>query len=617
MSDIGKHLDDLTIRSLSNRFYDSVTCEINKPDFKELDLGSPISPLPTRVSSASATSSSSSSSSLSGKTSSIPVAKTPNGSLRNHSGELSAASAAPRSASNTRNSKPGHRRSNSASYPLIYSGSTLTSASGSATNPTSQSISSANMNLLPSGNICPSGKIFKTGFAAKSSPRPETLGSGTGNYGRGSIMRGGCGGGGGGGGGKMMGTSDPEEVKKVGNEMYKRGNFVEALSMYDKAISVSPENAAYRSNRAAALTALGRLGEAVRECEEALRLDPGYGRAHQRLGGLFLRLGQVENARCHLSYSAQQSDSADLWKLRCIEKHLIQCSDSRKIGDWKSALRECDAAIVAGAESSPQLLACKAEAFLKLQQLEEAESNMSKVHNLESYPVSCSQTKFFGMLFEVYILYVRAQIEMALGRFDSAAAAAEKAAFIDYGNIEVAILLNNVKMVARARACGNDLFSLGKFAEASSAYSEGLKYDSSNSVLFCNRAASWFKLGLWEQSVEDCNRALKIQPNYTKALLRRAASNGKLERWAEAIKDYEILARELPGDNDVAESLLNAQVALKKLCKGEIQDIKLGGQIEKLSGLDRFKVAISSPGHVCLLKVDVEESPAIAKAERA
>ena len=99
---------------------------------------------------------------------------------------------------------------------------------------------------------------------------------------------------------------------------------------------------------------------------------------------------------------------------------------------------------------------------------------------------------------------------------------------IDYSNVEVAKLLNNVKLVSRARSRGNEFFNSGRFSEACSAYGEGLKYDTSNSVLYCNRAVCWSKLGLWENSVEECNHALKIQPNYTKALLRRAVSNGKV-----------------------------------------------------------------------------------------
>lgn len=88
---------------------------------------------------------------------------------------------------------------------------------------------------------------------------------------------------------------------------------------------------------------------------------------------------------------------------------------------------------------------------------------------------------------------------------------------------------NNVRLVARARAHGNELFKSGNFAEACIAYGEGLKYDSYNPVLYCNRAACRFKLGQWEKSVEDCNEALRIQPSYTKAHLRRAASYAKVK----------------------------------------------------------------------------------------
>ena len=114
-------------------------------------------------------------------------------------------------------------------------------------------------------------------------------------------------------------------------------------------------------------------------------------------------------------------------------------------------------------------------------------------------------------------------------RFENAVAASEKTGLIDYSNIEVAVLLNNVKLVTRARSHGKQLFDSGRYAEACNAYGEGLKHDLSNSVLYCNRAVCWSKLGMWEQSVEDCNQALKIQPNYTKALLRRAVSNAKVK----------------------------------------------------------------------------------------
>ncbi|XP_050367775.1 TPR repeat-containing thioredoxin TTL1 [Argentina anserina] len=648
MSHSGKPISEPGVDSLSDRLRDSLSCceANNKPDFRELDLGSPVSPLRTRQSGglATATSSSSSSSgSVSGRNGPNPVAKRSGSGSgpNNHSGELSGSSES--SPTNTRsNSKPGHKRSDSGSaHPLIYSGQ-----SSSAVNSSPRS-----NNVLPAGNICPSGKILKAGTVPNRSSRSDVLGSGTGFYGHGSIMRGGAAAKteavssrtSGGGGGELKRVMDPEEVKRAGNEHYRRGNFSEALSLYDRAIALSPANAAYRSNRAAALTGLRRLGEAVRECEEAVKLDPNYGRAHHRLGCLFVRLGQVDNARKHLCFPGLQPDAAELRKLEVVEKHLKKCTDARRIGDWKSVLRENDSAIAAGADSSPQLAMCRAEAHLKLHQIDDAESVLSNIPKSDTDTKS-SLSKFFGMLSEAYTYFVLAQIEMAFGRFENAVTAAEKAGKIDPRNLEVASLLQNVRMVVRARARGNDLFKSERFTEACLAYGDGLRLDPSNSVLFCNRAACWFKLGMWEHSIEDCNQALRIKPNYTKALLRRAASNSKLERWVDAVRDYEVLRRELPDDSEVAESLFHAQVALKKSRGEEVHNMKFGGEVEEISGLEQFRAAICLPGvsvvhfkassdlqckqispfvdtlcsrypSINFLKVDIEETPAIANIE--
>ncbi|RZS10316.1 hypothetical protein BHM03_00041508 [Ensete ventricosum] len=385
------------VEPVADRFQAALRMEENKPDFP--DLGSPVSPL--RPCPTNSSSSSSSSGSASGKVAppphspSRPAARrpaAPDPGRRSHYGELSG--------------EISQRQSGSG--PLIFS-------VGSGCSGSSCTASSPNTNVLPTGNIYPSGKIGKTGMMPKTTPRSDVLGSGTGNYGHGSIMRGGVGGGraarpsGGAGMGNSVdsttrratGRMDPQEVTRTGNEHYKRGQYGEALAFYDRAVAMCPENAACRSNRAAALMGLGRLREAARECEEAIRLDPANGRAHHRLTCLNLR-------------------------------------------------------------------------------------------------------------------------------FDNAVTAAEKARKVDARNIEVTMVMSNVRSVARARAQGNELFKLGNFAEACAAYGEGLRCDTSNSVLLCNRAACRYKLGQWQKSVDDCSEALRIRPNYTKALLRRADSYAKV-----------------------------------------------------------------------------------------
>ncbi|CAH9100043.1 unnamed protein product [Cuscuta europaea] len=275
---------------------------------------------------------------------------------------------------------------------------------------------------------------------ANRATKTDTLGSGTGNYGHGSIMRGvGAHKSTAGGVGRDStaglatssrgfmagealrsgGRNDPEEFKSMGNEQYKKGNYFEALNLYDKAIAISPGNASYHCNRAAALIALKRLDEALWECEEAIRLDPSYVRAHHRLGSLFLCLGQVENARQHICFPGHQPQHIDMTKLERVEKHVGKCNDARRLRDWRGMLREADAAIASGADSSPQLFSCRAEALLKLSQLDDASSGQSIVPQIKP-PLAASssyfKSKIFGMLTEAYIYFVRAQVELALGR---------------------------------------------------------------------------------------------------------------------------------------------------------------------------------------------------------
>lgn len=67
------------------------------------------------------------------------------------------------------------------------------------------------------------------------------------------------------------------------------------------------------------------------------------------------------------------------------------------------------------------------------------------------------------------------------------------------------------------------------------------------------------------------------------------------------MRDYELLRKELPGDNEVAESLHNAQVALKKSRGVDVLHMKISGEVEEISSLERFKTAISTPGEIDML----------------
>ncbi|KAJ3695809.1 hypothetical protein LUZ60_001186 [Juncus effusus] len=353
---------------------------------------------------------------------------------------------------------------------------------------------------------------------------------------------------------------DPEELKEMGNEEYKQGRFAEALAYYDRAIVMAPKKAAYWSNKAAALTGLGRLLEAVNECKEAVRIDPSYHRAHHRLASLYLRLGDPDKAVNHYKLSLKEASNSDIPRAQSIKSRIAKCNDARKLKEWAIVMKEANSAITDGADSAPQVYALQAEALIKMQRHDEAESVLIDAPKFDVNEA----TKFFGTIANAYFLMVQAQVDMAIGRFEEAVKTAYTASQIDLANREISNLHKRAKAVASARNRGNDHFKASRFLEACISYGEGLGHDPHNSVLLCNRAACQSKLGNYQKAIDDCNAALLVRPSYSKARLRRADCNFKMEKWEASIKDYEVLVREMPGNEEVSKALAEAEEELKK-----------------------------------------------------
>ncbi|CAN6239386.1 unnamed protein product [Urochloa humidicola] len=360
--------------------------------------------------------------------------------------------------------------------------------------------------------------------------------------------------------------TDPEKLKEMGNEEYRQGHYAEAVALYDQAIMMDARRPAYWSNKAAALAALGRLIEAVGDCKEAVRIDPAYDRAHNRLGGLYLRLGEPDKAIYHFKQSSKESTVADVSRAQSVKTRIAKSNDARRLKNWITVLQEAQAAVSDGADCAPQVLALQAEALLRLQRHDEADAVFTGA-GAAAFGVDES-TKFFGTFGHAYVLIVRAQVDMAAGRFEDAVATAQTAFQLDPSNREVTAVQRRARATAAARLRGNDLFKAGKFAEACAAYGEGLDREPGNAVLLCNRAACHAKLGRHEKAVEDCGAALAARPSYSKARLRRADCNVKLERWEASLRDYQVLVQELPDNEDVKKALSEVEAKLKSQRNG-------------------------------------------------
>ncbi|CAH8356204.1 unnamed protein product [Eruca vesicaria subsp. sativa] len=360
----------------------------------------------------------------------------------------------------------------------------------------------------------------------------------------------------------------PEDLKRMGNEEYSRGRFGEALVFYERAILADPKTPTYWSNKSAALISLGRLLEAYNACEEALRLNPNYERAHQRLASLQLRLGEAEKALCHYNQAGKYTETKHIEQVEDVIKCLRRCDEARRSKQWNLVLKETCFVISYGADSSPRVHALQTEALLHLQRQEEAYDVYQK--GTQRFDIDC-YIKIFGLSITSYLLMVGAQVYIAAGRFEDALTASRQAARLDPGNEEVNSVATKARAVAEARLSGNLLFNASKFEAACVVYTEGLEQDPTNALLLCNRAASRFKLGMYEKAIEDSTLALNLQPSYRKARRRRADSYAKLGKWQQAIQDYEFLMMETPGDEDTRRALAVANVRFRKQMGGNVR----------------------------------------------
>ncbi|KAI0510898.1 hypothetical protein KFK09_011509 [Dendrobium nobile] len=222
---------------------------------------------------------------------------------------------------------------------------------------------------------------------------------------------------------------------------------------------------------------------------------------------------------------------------------------------------------------------------------EDAEETMIDAPKFETD----AATQFFGALSNAYHLSIRAQVDMATGRFESAVSLAQMAARIDPGSREIAAIARKARSVASARSMGNDLFKASKFEEACLAYGSGLNHDPHNTILLCNRAACRSKLGQWEKAIEDCNVVLNLRPKYNKARLRRADCNVKLDRWEDSLKDYEVLALEMPGDETVNKALQDAKAHVRRRQSEGLEQMADDSAVH-ITTKDQFRSVITSCG---------------------
>lgn len=87
-----------------------------------------------------------------------------------------------------------------------------------------------------------------------------------------------------------------EQEKNVGNDLFKKGDFGQAVKHYSEAIKRNPKDAKIYSNRAACFTKLMSFDLALADCDKCLELDPTFVKAYLRKAKAHQAMGQASKA---------------------------------------------------------------------------------------------------------------------------------------------------------------------------------------------------------------------------------------------------------------------------------------------------------------------------------
>ncbi|KAH9962422.1 activator of Hsp70 and Hsp90 chaperone [Russula dissimulans] len=109
-------------------------------------------------------------------------------------------------------------------------------------------------------------------------------------------------------------------AREEGNRLFKEGDFAGAVKSYAESIKRDPSDARGYNNRALAYTKLVALPEALKDAEEAIRVDPKFVKAHIRKASVLVALREYTKALEALDVAREQDEAAGSKSAREIQE---------------------------------------------------------------------------------------------------------------------------------------------------------------------------------------------------------------------------------------------------------------------------------------------------------
>jgi len=160
---------------------------------------------------------------------------------------------------------------------------------------------------------------------------------------------------------------------------------------------------------------------------------------------------------------------------------------------------------------------------------------------------------------------------------------------------------------------GNEFFKQQNYPEAIKTYSEAIRRNPQDHVLFSNRAACYTKLGEWQLGLKDCEECTRLNPNFIKAYIRKAVLETAMKQYHKALDTYKY-ALNIDTENQEVKDGIDRVLELISQSQQQAAEGKVDKKAVEQAMSDPEIQAILSDPEIRSILTDMQNNPQTARA---
>jgi len=160
---------------------------------------------------------------------------------------------------------------------------------------------------------------------------------------------------------------------------------------------------------------------------------------------------------------------------------------------------------------------------------------------------------------------------------------------------------------------GNEFFKQQNYPEAIKTYSEAIRRNPQDHVLFSNRAACYTKLGEWQLGLKDCEECIRLNPTFVKAYIRKAVLETAMKQYHKAVDTYNEALKIEPDNSEVKDGI-DRVIALISQSQQQAAEGKVDKKAVEQALSDPEIQAILSDPEIRSILNDMQSNPQSARS---